>query len=54
MILPQFSALAIAAFLVAQCFPCGFGQDGETGIAPFPSAVTTRMECHFVTMTKKL
>jgi hypothetical protein len=26
----------------------------ETGIAPFPSAVSTKMECHFVTMAKAL
>ena len=26
----------------------------ETGVAPFPSAVTTKMECHFITMAKTL
>jgi N-acetylglutamate synthase-like GNAT family acetyltransferase len=26
----------------------------ETGVAPFPSAVTTKMACHFVTMAKTL
>jgi GNAT superfamily N-acetyltransferase len=26
----------------------------ETGVAPFPTGVTTKMECHFVTMAKTL
>jgi GNAT superfamily N-acetyltransferase len=26
----------------------------ETGVAPFPSAVTTKIDCHFITMMKSL